>query len=37
LFDHLKKTGHSVFIPQLAGTAAKEKVGDRVKGKTKKS
>jgi len=37
LFDHLKQTGHSVFIPQLAGTAAKEKVGDRVKGKTKKS
>ena len=37
LFDHLKKTGHSVFIPHLAGTAAKEKVGDRVKGRTKKS
>lgn len=37
LFDHLKKTGHSVFIPHLAGTAAKERVGDRVKGKTKKS
>ncbi|PNF22513.1 DnaJ subfamily C member 21 [Cryptotermes secundus] len=35
LFDHLKKTGHSVFIPRLAG-ATKDRVEDRVKGKAKK-
>jgi DnaJ family protein A protein 5 len=36
LFGHLEKTGHSVFIPHLTRTAAKERMEDRVKGKTKK-
>jgi DnaJ family protein A protein 5 len=36
LFDHLKKTGHSVFIPHLVGTT-KNIVEDRAKGKAKKS
>lgn len=35
LFDHLKKTGHSVFIPHLVG-ATKDRVEDRIKGKAKK-
>lgn len=29
LFDHLKKTGHSVLIPHLEGTATKERKGKR--------
>lgn len=37
LFDHLKKTGHSVFIPFLAETSTKERLDDRVKVKTKRS
>jgi DnaJ family protein A protein 5 len=37
LFDHLKKTGHSVFIPHLAGTSTKERLEDRVKVKAKRS
>lgn len=35
LFDHLKKTGHSVFVPHLAGTS-KDRVEDREKEKSKK-
>lgn len=34
LFDHLEKTGHSVFIPHLVTT--KNRVEERVKGKAKK-
>jgi DnaJ family protein A protein 5 len=36
LFDHLEKTGHSVFIPHLVGTT-KNVVEIRTKGKSKKS
>jgi DnaJ family protein A protein 5 len=37
LFDHLKKTGHSVFIPYLAERSTKERLEDRVKTKAKNS
>lgn len=37
LFDHLKKTGHSVYIPQATATKTKERLEERVKGKGKRS